>query len=91
MLFRHPGADQREALECDDSFRFSPLRKVLILVLTLGLGFASEWARPPIADQREAWAATDHAVYLGWKLWKSLRLARCISRAASVSDWVWTR
>src|ERR1035438_5683127 len=55
-----------------------------------GFGFDLRgWVRPPMPDQREGRVARDHAVYLGWKLWKSLRLARCISRAASVSDWVW--
>src|SRR5436305_14804298 len=36
-------------------------------------------------------ARCTHAVRLGWKLWNSLRLARCISKAASVSDWTMAR
>jgi hypothetical protein len=35
MLFRHPGADQREALEGRKLFCLSLLRKVLILGLAL--------------------------------------------------------
>ena len=31
-----------------------------------------------IADQREAGAASAHVLPLGWKVWRSLRLARCM-------------
>jgi len=85
MLFRSPEPDQREAHEAASLLFFTSEEG-----FDFGFGFDLRGrTRPPILDQREARAATDHAVYLGWKLWKSLRLARCISRAASVSDWVW--
>jgi hypothetical protein len=62
---------------------------VLVFISKEGFGFwvfAADQDVQPIADQREALAPTDYAVRFGWTSCKSLRLARCIASAASVSD-----
>jgi len=86
MIFGSSGADQREARRT----------RKLALVFLSEEGFGFGVCRPDrgtrwIADQREARTVTDHAVGFRWRLGKSLRLARCISRAASVSDWLWAK
>ena|SRR6185295_17525928 len=85
MMYRTPGADQREAREGDK------LQLVFSSKEGFGFGvFAPDKCKRPIADQREAQGVADHAD-LGRTVWKSLRLARCISRADSVSDWAWAK
>jgi hypothetical protein len=86
VVFGSFGADQREA-------RRGP---ILVLVFPSEEGFGFCLYTPHqgmhlIADQREARTAKDHAVFLCWKLRSSLRLALCIARAASVSDWLWAK
>jgi hypothetical protein len=86
MIFGSSGADQREA----DRTR----NLVLGFRSEEGFGFGvylPDRGTRRIADQREARTATDHALAFCWRLGKSLRLARCISRAASVSDWFWAK
>lgn len=83
MIFGSFGADQREA---------GGTRKLALGFLSQdGFGFGvylPDRGRRWIADHWEAHTVADHAVDFRWRLGKSLRLARCISRAASVSDWL---
>ena len=76
-----PVADQREERRAPKPPLFFLSKEGFVFLLLT----SPDW-NISTADQREARAAPNHAVHSGWKLWKSFRLACCISRAASVSD-----
>ena len=77
-----PAADQREA------YRASKLPLCFLskegFVFCLWRPLIGTRDRSPTNGRR---GSNRYALRFGWTLWKSLRLARCMARAASVSDW----